>query len=244
VTLVSCILEGTGSHQGQNTELSVSVGLTLKSLLCEGSIYLSIYLSIYISEVHLLDLRRLFSFLILYTVGRTPWTGDQPVASLLPTHRTTQTRNKRTQTSMPWMGFEPTIPAFERAKTVFMPQTARPPCSTVTITRIIKLETQYYCHRKETELWGRAADWKWQVRNQSPFRDEDEGVSPLKEVTVLSFEHSTERCETRHRACMFRATYPVQIETIVKPANWERLQLIRNRISFVSDKLPQPVAIY
>jgi hypothetical protein len=58
----------------------------------------------------------LFGFLILYTVGRIPWTGDQPVTRLLPTHRTTQ--NKRTQTSMSWVTFEPTIPAFERAKTV------------------------------------------------------------------------------------------------------------------------------
>jgi hypothetical protein len=33
----------------------------------------------------------LFQFLNLYTVGRTPWTGDQPVARPLPTHRTTQT---------------------------------------------------------------------------------------------------------------------------------------------------------
>jgi hypothetical protein len=38
----------------------------------------------------------LFSFLILYTVGRTPWTGDQPVARPLPTHTTTQTQNKHT----------------------------------------------------------------------------------------------------------------------------------------------------
>jgi hypothetical protein len=30
---------------------------------------------------------RFFSFLILHTVGRTPWTGDQPIARLLPTHR-------------------------------------------------------------------------------------------------------------------------------------------------------------
>jgi hypothetical protein len=60
----------------------------------------------------------LFSFLILYTVGRTPWTGDQPVARPLPTHRTTQTQNKRIQTSMPRVGLEATIPAFERAKTV------------------------------------------------------------------------------------------------------------------------------
>jgi hypothetical protein len=33
-------------------------------------------------------------------------------------HRTTQTWNKRTQTSMPRMGFELTIPVFKRAKTV------------------------------------------------------------------------------------------------------------------------------
>jgi hypothetical protein len=59
----------------------------------------------------------LFSFLILYTVGRTPWTGDQPAARSLPIHRTTQTQNKRTQTSMP-LGFEPTTPVFEGAKTL------------------------------------------------------------------------------------------------------------------------------
>jgi hypothetical protein len=59
-----------------------------------------------------------FSFLIFYTVGRTPQTGDQPVARPLPTHRTAQTQNKRTQTSMPRVGFEPMAPVFERAKTV------------------------------------------------------------------------------------------------------------------------------
>jgi hypothetical protein len=32
-------------------------------------------------------------------------------------HRTAQTQNKRRQTSMPWVGFEPTIPVFQRAKT-------------------------------------------------------------------------------------------------------------------------------
>jgi hypothetical protein len=58
-----------------------------------------------------------FSFVILYTIGRTPWTGDQPVARPLPTHRT-QTQNKRTQTSMPRVEFEPTTPVFEQAKTV------------------------------------------------------------------------------------------------------------------------------
>jgi hypothetical protein len=37
-----------------------------------------------------------FQFLNLYTIGRDPWTGDQP----LPAHRTTQTQNKSTQTSI------------------------------------------------------------------------------------------------------------------------------------------------
>jgi hypothetical protein len=37
-----------------------------------------------------------------YTKGRTPWTGDQPVARLLPTHKTTQTKTKRTHRH-PWL---------------------------------------------------------------------------------------------------------------------------------------------
>jgi hypothetical protein len=41
----------------------------------------------------------LFQFLDPKTVGRTPWTGDQPVVRPLPTHRTTLTQNKRTQKS-------------------------------------------------------------------------------------------------------------------------------------------------
>jgi hypothetical protein len=61
----------------------------------------------------------LFQFLNLHTVGRTPWTGNQSVTRPpLPTYRTTQIQNKRIQTSMPWVGFEPIIPVFERAKTV------------------------------------------------------------------------------------------------------------------------------
>jgi hypothetical protein len=45
---------------------------------------LSIYLSLYSP---LLDLGRFFNSLILYTVGRIPWTGNQSVARPLPTHR-------------------------------------------------------------------------------------------------------------------------------------------------------------
>jgi hypothetical protein len=82
------------------------------------SIYLSIYLSIYGSTVLFVGPWPLFRCLNPMHVGRTAWTGDQPVARPLPTHRTTQTQNKRTQTSMPRVGFEPTIPTFERAKAV------------------------------------------------------------------------------------------------------------------------------
>jgi hypothetical protein len=59
-----------------------------------------------------------FQFLNLYTVGRTPWTGDQSVARPLSTHTTAQTQNKRKQISIPQVGFEPTSPVLERAKTV------------------------------------------------------------------------------------------------------------------------------
>jgi hypothetical protein len=54
----------------------------------------------------------------LYTGCRTPWTSDEAVPRPLPTHRATRTQNKRTHTSMASVGFEPMIPALERAKTV------------------------------------------------------------------------------------------------------------------------------
>jgi hypothetical protein len=93
------------------------------------SIYMSVCLSVYLSSNYLsIDLSMalqpfvgpwpLFQLLDFYTVGRSPWTSDQPVARPLPAHRTTQTQNKRTQTPMPRVGFEPTIPVFERAKAV------------------------------------------------------------------------------------------------------------------------------
>jgi hypothetical protein len=65
-----------------------------------------------------LDLCRFFSFIILYTVGRTPWTRDLPVARPLPKHRTRQIETKRTQTFMPQVGFEPTIPVFKQVKAI------------------------------------------------------------------------------------------------------------------------------
>jgi hypothetical protein len=54
----------------------------------------------------LLGLGRFFSFLILYTVGRTPWTGDQPAARPLLKQRTTQTQNKPTQYRHPCLEWD------------------------------------------------------------------------------------------------------------------------------------------
>jgi hypothetical protein len=46
--------------------------------------YLSIYLSMALQPF--IGPSPLFSFLFFYTVGRTPWTGDQPVVRPVPTH--------------------------------------------------------------------------------------------------------------------------------------------------------------
>jgi hypothetical protein len=58
--------------------------------------------------------------LAAFSVSRTPWTRDQPATRLLHTHKTAQTQNKRTQTSMPQVGFESTIlvHALDRAATM------------------------------------------------------------------------------------------------------------------------------
>jgi hypothetical protein len=85
-----------------------------QGIVCCFEVCRLISISIYGSTA-LVDLARLFSFLILYTVSRTPLTEDQLVARPLITHRTTQTHNKRTQTSLPRVGFESTMPVFVRA---------------------------------------------------------------------------------------------------------------------------------
>jgi hypothetical protein len=90
---------------------------------------------------------------IIYTVGRTPWKGDQPVARPLPAHRTAQTQNKRTQTSIPQVGFEPTIPMFERAKTVHALDRATTVIGSLKPSRIIvvlSLGAQSTCTMRKT----------------------------------------------------------------------------------------------
>jgi hypothetical protein len=78
-------------------------------LSCEASRHTNIHRDVYLWLYSPCGPWPLFQFLNLHTVSRTPWTGDQPVARLLPTHKTTQTQIKRTQTSIPLVGFEHTI---------------------------------------------------------------------------------------------------------------------------------------
>jgi hypothetical protein len=65
----------------------------------------------------LLDLDRFFSFLICTKAAGLLGRGISP-SQRHYLHRTTQTENKRIQTSMRWVGFQPTIPVFKRAKTL------------------------------------------------------------------------------------------------------------------------------
>jgi hypothetical protein len=48
--------------------------------------------------------------------GRTPWTGDRPIAKPLPTQERT-TQKKRRHSPMFWVGFEPKVPMFRRFNT-------------------------------------------------------------------------------------------------------------------------------
>jgi hypothetical protein len=94
------------------------MGVSTVSLSIYLSVCLSVCPSVRPSVCLSIAVQPMRTLAALYTVGRTAWTGDQSVARPLPAHRTTQTRNKRTETSMPRVGLEPTIPVFKRANTV------------------------------------------------------------------------------------------------------------------------------
>jgi hypothetical protein len=67
----------------------------------------------------MLGLGRYFSFLLLYTVGRTKWMEISPSYGFC-LHTGQCKHKKRSQISMSRVRFEPIIPVFERAKTVYV----------------------------------------------------------------------------------------------------------------------------
>jgi hypothetical protein len=101
--LQGSILEFSWMYSGKPQNLRIRVFLcgysvtsvTIDHLFIHSFIHSFIHLSMalqpFVGPWPLRQFRNLF-----YTDGRTPWTGDQPVARPLPTHRTTQTQNKRT----------------------------------------------------------------------------------------------------------------------------------------------------
>jgi hypothetical protein len=81
-----------------------------------------------------------------YTVGRTPWTGISPTRGHY-LHIEQDKQKKRRQTTMPWVGFEPTILEFDLAKTV------HPLVRVATVMGCILIRIYLSNHRIETTYW-------------------------------------------------------------------------------------------
>jgi hypothetical protein len=88
--LTTCVVMWPCSTAWSWYVMDILVNFTYVSLLSSSSSSSSSFYS------PLVGIGRFFSFLIPYTVGRTPRTGDQPVAKPLPIPRTTQTYDKHT----------------------------------------------------------------------------------------------------------------------------------------------------
>jgi hypothetical protein len=100
-----------------STYLSIHLPTYIPTYLSiHPSIHPSIYLSIYGSTA-LVDLGCYFSFLIYSQLVGLLGRGISPSKGCC-LHTERHKQNKRAQTSMPRVGLEPTIPVFERAKTV------------------------------------------------------------------------------------------------------------------------------
>jgi hypothetical protein len=97
--------QSTNNYQYISNIRSVNLSFCLSFYL---PTYLPTYL-IYLSISPMLGLGRLSVSWSFYTVGRTPWMGDQPFARPLLAHRTEQTQNKHRQTCMSQVGFGRTI---------------------------------------------------------------------------------------------------------------------------------------
>jgi hypothetical protein len=111
--------------------------------VCLG-VYLSIYQSVYLWLYSSLLGLGLFQFIdLFYSVGRTPWTGDQSIARPLAAHRTAHKHKINTQTSMTWVGFEPTTPGLEWAKANVIGSNLCHGC--------------YFTNKFQSARWGRCA---------------------------------------------------------------------------------------
>jgi hypothetical protein len=106
-TLLCSLYRSVGIATGFGLDDKISIPFKGKGFFSSSQFPDRLYLWLYIPFFFCLC--PFFNYLIIYTVGMTPLTGDQHVASALPTQRATQTQNKRIQTCMPWEGFAPTV---------------------------------------------------------------------------------------------------------------------------------------
>jgi hypothetical protein len=99
-----------------------------------------------------------------YTDGRTPWTVDQPVARPFPTHRTTQTQNKRIH-KHPYVEWDAN-PRSQRSseRRQFMPYTARPLWSAQFVVRTGKSNQGRWETRKQFRCRNSLRCWQTDYR--------------------------------------------------------------------------------
>jgi hypothetical protein len=93
------------------TARSVVMIVPLITCTKEQFIHSSMALQPFVGNTPVLQFRNLY-----YTVGRTPWRGDQPVASSLPTHGTKKTQNNAHRNVHDWSGIrihDPRVQASE-----------------------------------------------------------------------------------------------------------------------------------
>jgi hypothetical protein len=121
----------------------------------------------------------LFQFLNLYTVGLLGW-GISPSQGHYYLHTKQHKQNKRTQTSMPRVGFEPMIPAFEWAKTVHGLD-----CAAIVIGILVDI-----CIILAIQCASNMNDDKWPIRKPYVEQYHIEHVQKLEQNTVIH-NHST-----------------------------------------------------
>jgi hypothetical protein len=122
----------------------------------------------------------LFQLLILYTVGRTPWTGDQPVVRPLSAHRTTQTQNKRTQYRHPCLEWDSNPwSQVSKERRQFMPYTAWPLWSANSLFTHLNI-LLYMCGPIEKNRWlRRFRGWTSELRKDVK-REKENGLDRAK----------------------------------------------------------------
>jgi hypothetical protein len=103
------------------------------------------------------------SVFILYTDGRTPWTSDKPIARPLPTHRTTQTQNKRIHRH-PYLEWDSNSRSQRLSKRRALDRAATVICSINPVTNSSPFYShaytlQYYRRFRLYRLWRTTALW-------------------------------------------------------------------------------------